>query len=93
MALEHSEVQKLVGDLRARLSQIKHDANNPLAIVSGNAQLLIELAGAMDLGPDFLEPLQDIEDACHRVEEALNELTLLRRSLPKVEGTSDLDGE
>lgn len=93
MTLDNSEVQKLVGDLKARLSRIKHDANNPLAIVSGNAQLLLELAGAMDLGPDFIEPLQDIEDACHRVEEALNELTLLQRSLPDVESQRDRDGE
>lgn len=70
-----------IHELHKRLTEIKHDANNPLAIVSGNAQLLTELARAMDLGPDFLEPLADIEEACERVEEALQGLTTLQRDL------------
>ncbi len=82
MEQELPDWSKLAPELRKRLSEIKHDANNPLAIISGNAQLLIELARAMELGPDFTEPLEDIEEACERVAEALQELSLLRRSLP-----------
>lgn len=82
METRDPELQRLSADLRRRLSQIKHDANNPLAIISGNAQLLVELAQAMDLGPDFLEPLQDIDEACQRVSEALHELTLVQKTLP-----------
>lgn len=83
---DESDMKRLLPELRQRLSRIKHDANNPLAIISGNAQLLLELARAMDLGADFIEPLQDIEEACDRVSEALHELTLLKRSLPGTEG-------
>ncbi|MFW5973187.1 MAG: histidine kinase dimerization/phospho-acceptor domain-containing protein [Bacteroidota bacterium] len=75
------EVGRLVAELQIRLSSIKHDANNPLAIISGNAQLLLELAGALDLGAEFTEPLEDIEEACQRVSDALNELTLVQKSL------------
>lgn len=82
MEQEHPDWSRLGPELRKRLSEIKHDANNPLAIISGNAQLLTELASAMDLGPDFTEPLADIDEACERVAEALQELTLLQRSLP-----------
>lgn len=67
--------------IAGRLSKIKHDANNPLAIVSGNAQLLRELAAMAGLGEEFVGPINDIIDASERVSEALNELTILQRVL------------
>ena len=70
-----------VSELHRVLGEIKHDANNPIAIISGNAQLLAELARAEDLGLDFIDPLRDIEEACDRVAEVLNELTALQRKL------------
>lgn len=68
-------------EVAGRLSKIKHDANNPLAIVSGNAQLLRELAAMEGLGEEFMGPINDIIDASERVSEALNELTVLQRLL------------
>ncbi len=49
--------------VRQRLSRLKHDLNNPLAIVTGNAQLLIEIARALELDSDLLQPMKDIEEA------------------------------
>lgn len=61
-------------EARATLSTVYHDVNNPLAVIAGNAQLLLELAQAMDLGDEFTEPIQDIERAGHRIEGALQAL-------------------
>lgn len=79
------ELRRIIADMAMRLGKIKHDANNPLAIVAGNAQLLRELAVMQGLGEEFIGPIQDIEEASARVEEALNELTLMQRGLPGID--------
>jgi signal transduction histidine kinase len=84
---EEQNFRRTLARVGARLGKIKHDANNPLAIVSGNAQLLRELASIHELGEEFMGPIRDIVDASERVAEALNELTALQRSLP-----DDTDG-
>lgn len=61
--------------IRATLSTVCHNVNNPLAVITGNAQLLLELARAMDLGDEFTEPIQDIERAGTRIEGMLQRLT------------------
>lgn len=80
---ESADLSRSILALRSRLSQIKHDANNPLAIVSGNAQLLEELADSQGL-TEFLEPLQDIQDACGRVEAALNLLVDVQHEMDRM---------
>jgi signal transduction histidine kinase len=64
--------------LRERLSEVYHDLNNSLAVISGNAQLLTELARAEDLGPAFTDPLDDVEAARADISEALDRLDRLR---------------
>lgn len=71
----------VLSELRLRLSQVYHDANNPLAIISGNAQFLLELARAMDLDDDLIQPMTDIEEASERVAESLRGLTRVRDGL------------
>lgn len=53
--------------LQASAAELKHAIKNPLAIVSGNAQLLLELAKFKELGPDIVDPIRDIEEASRRI--------------------------
>ncbi len=63
------------------LGRLYHDTNNPLAIVSGNAQFLLELAKAMELDDDLVQPMQDIEEASERVAEGLRDILRLREQI------------
>ena len=68
-------------ELVRTLSRIYHDTNNPLAIVSGNAQFLLELSKTMDVDEDLLQPMRDIEEASERVAQGLKEISKLRDDL------------
>ena len=70
--------EALEAPLRERLSEVCHDLNNSLAVISGNAQLLAELARAEDLGPAFTDPLDDVEAARADISDALDRLNRLR---------------
>lgn len=54
-----------------------HDINNPLSIISGNAQLLLELSRALDLDPDVAKPIRDIEEASQRLARMIERLNAL----------------
>ena len=75
------EPVELIKVLVRTLSRIYHDTNNPLAIVSGNAQFLLELSKTMDVDEDLLQPMQDIEEASERVAQGLKEISRLRDDL------------
>lgn len=64
-------------DLQVALSRVTHDINNPLSIISGNAQLLLELAQVLDLDPDVAKPIRDIEEASQRLASMVNRLNTL----------------
>ncbi len=64
--------------LRHTLSEVYHDANNPLSIVSGNAQYVLELGKAMDLDEEVVEPVRDIEEASERVAGFLKDISRIR---------------
>ena len=70
--------QEFIEDLSTRISSAQHDINNPLSIIMGNAQLLAELAQAMNLGDDILQPAKDILDAGQRISDSLEELDDLK---------------
>ena len=71
--------------LREALSEVYHDLNNSLAVISGNAQLLAELARAEDLGPAFTDPLEDVEAARSDISDALERLDRLRAKTDRQE--------
>lgn len=75
------ELERLLQAIRARVSTVYHDINNPLAIISGNAQLLVELGRAMELDDTLLQPIRDIEEASGRMTELLKHLVAIRESL------------
>lgn len=69
---------RLLETIRMTAATIKHEINNPLAIVSGNAQLLLELADSSEVDPDMLRSIQDIDEAARRIAASLDKLTVLR---------------
>ena len=71
--------------VRKHLSRIHHDVNNPLSIVSGNVQLLQELAKALQVSDDFGPPLKDMATAVEQLSETAEELLVLRNLLAQLE--------
>lgn len=64
-------------DLQGALRRVTHDINNPLSIISGNAQLLLELSQALELDPDVAKPIRDIEEASQRLAHMIERLNAL----------------
>ena len=79
--------------VRHTISRVNHDLNNPLSIISGNAQLLAELSRVMDLDKDLCSAIQDIEEASSRVQGILRRLLDLRDQLPMDDAGRDLREE
>lgn len=65
-------------EVQETLSKIYHDLNNPLSIISGNAQFLLEISRDEDVSEQFVSSVQDIKEAAERMSEALRELTELK---------------
>jgi len=63
------------------LSSVYHDLNNPLSIISGNAQFLVELSQEEGLDEQFVSSARDIQEASRRMAESLQQLTRLRDAL------------
>ena len=68
-------------EIREVVSTVYHDLNNPLSIISGNAQFLVELSQEEDLDEQFVSSARDIQEACQRMSEALQRLTHLKDAL------------
>lgn len=64
-------------DFQGALRRVTHDINNPLSIISGNAQLLLELSRVLDLDPDVAKPIRDIEEASQRLADMVERLNAL----------------
>lgn len=68
-------------ELREALSSVYHDLNNPLSIISGNAQFLLELSQEEELDEQFASSARDIQEASQRMAESLQRLTRLKEFL------------
>lgn len=68
-------------NLDEQLAQAIHDINNPLAVISGNTQLLTELSETMSLDPIVVKSLEDIHEAVIMLNERLSRLGHLREEL------------
>lgn len=84
-APEHTDLERTLRDLKGRLSRVHHDLNNPLSIVSGNAQLLRELAKALGVEEEFHGPLDDLEEAVEKLADAADGLILARQMLVELQ--------
>ena len=68
-------------EIQEVVSSVYHDLNNPLSIISGNAQFLVELSQEDEIDEQFASSAQDIQEACQRMSESLQRLTRLKDSL------------
>ncbi len=78
---EQERIQ-LLRTVRTQLAKIHHELNNPLAIISGNVQLLLEMVRIMGLENDLIEPLEDIEKASQDLTRLLYKLIVLKENIP-----------
>jgi len=70
-------------DVRETVSSVHHDLNNPLSIIAGNAQFLLELSREADLDKQFIASIQDVQEAAERMSDSLDQLTRLKEELEK----------
>lgn len=70
-------------ELHEVISSVYHDLNNPLSIIAGNAQFLVELSQEEELDEQFLSSAQDIQEASQQMSEPLQRLTRLKERLEK----------
>lgn len=79
--MSKSESPVSMDEVREAVSSVYHDLNNPLSIISGNAQFLRELSREADLDDQFVSSVQDIQEAAQRMSESLDRLTRLKEEL------------
>ena len=68
-------------ELRDTLSEILHDVNNPLSIIHGNAQFLMEVTADDSDNAHIREALRDIHDATNELSTRLRRLEDVRDEL------------
>lgn len=77
-ALGADELADRLRRLGDEVGRLYHDVNNPLAVISGNAQLLLDIGAAEGLGPDLMDSIADIEVAAQRLAEVMTRVRTLR---------------
>ncbi len=79
---DDTERARRLAIIRASIGRVHHDLSNPLSIITGNAQLFLEIASMMGLDDDLVQPVRDIEMASERMAELLDQLTQLKNAIP-----------
>ena len=79
----------LLEALRAETGAVAHAINNPLTVIAGNAQFLVEMARMGGLDPTFSRPIEDIETATQQLSDALGRLAVLRQRIADSLGVAD----
>jgi signal transduction histidine kinase len=79
--MNESQSTESLEDVQETVSSVYHDLNNPLSIISGNAQFLLEIGREEDLDEQFLSSAQDIQEAAQRMADSLHQLTRLKEDL------------
>lgn len=70
-----------IDEVRDAVSSVYHDLNNPLSIISGNAQFLLEISEEEELDDQFVSSARDIKEAAERMADSLHRLTRLKEEL------------
>jgi signal transduction histidine kinase len=70
-----------VDEVRELLSTAYHDLNNPLSIISGNVQFLLEIAREEDLDDQVVTCIEDIGEAADLMADGLDELAKKKEKL------------
>ena len=75
------DLQEKLESIRRDLSRVHHDANNPLSVISGNVELLGELARALGTENEFNGPIEDMAKAIGLLSENIDRLIVVRKQL------------
>jgi signal transduction histidine kinase len=78
---EGSEAARMLAELRQAVGDATHAVNNPLTVISGNAQLAVELARVMEVDAAVLAALQEIDQATASLSETLLRLDRLKQQI------------
>ncbi len=82
----------ILARVKSDLVQAYHDINNPLAVISGNIQLLEQLLVMQDTDPGILEVVDDIRIACDKMAKSSAKIDVLRMELSSIlENGTDAD--
>ena len=79
----------MLEELRAEAGAVAHAINNPLTVITGNAQFLIEVARAEQTDSPIVGPIEDINAATQQLSDAVARLSALRERIASVLGTDD----
>ena len=72
------EVSDQLETIRVQLSKIHHDLNNPMSVISGNAELLAELTKALGVEGELGGPLEDLARAVDQMADNADRLLAVR---------------
>ena len=75
--------QAALDEVAGELSRVAHALNNPLAVISGNAQLGLEMARATAADEMVVEALQSIAEAATRLEGLFSDVAALRARIDR----------
>lgn len=68
-------------DIHDTVSSVHHDLNNPLSIISGNAQFLRELSREASVDDQFASSAEDIMEAAEQMADSIERLERLKKEL------------
>ena len=80
------ETRALLEGLKGELGRIAHSLNNPLAVITGNTQLGLELASAFEADASIVESLQSISEAAGTLEALFADVAGLRARIDRLLG-------
>ena len=78
-----------VAEPRAEAGAVVHAINNPLTVITGNEQFLMEVARTEQTDSLIVGPIEDINAATQQLSDALARLSALRERIASALGTDD----
>ena len=73
--------EEVLRPVRDAMAHVVHEINNPLAVISGNAQLARELLAVVPDDESIPEALRDIEAAAQEIAALMSAVTAVRRQV------------
>lgn len=79
--MSQTSAPDMLEDVHDTIASVHHDLNNPLSIISGNAQFLIELSREEDVDGQVSSSAEDIQKAAQRISDSMHRLAQLKEQL------------
>lgn len=79
--MSEAQAPEVLSEIHDTVESVHHDLNNPLSIISGNAQFLLELSKEENLDAQFESSAEDIQAAAERMATSLHRLVQLKEEI------------